>query len=223
VSKKDWHTPRNFSPWINRSQAQKEVYAYAKRAYWSPNVNLYGDLGNTLAKNGSGSDFDRSQLPSSLAPLFNEVDDTYWAVGLNVSLPLYEGGAKKALKIKALETTHQLEFSRNQVGNKIAENIRGSLVAIGASYPAIDLTKLSAASAQKNLELVVDNYTKGRMSIVELLDAQNASLNTKIMAENAVYDFFVDFITTERAAGQYSIFMTAQEKENWVQEFLRFQ
>ena len=96
-------------------------------------------------------------------------------------------------------------------------------MAVGASYPAIDLTKLSAASAQKNLELVVDNYTKGRMSIVELLDAQNASLNTKIMAENAVYDFFVDFITTERAAGQYSIFMTAQEKENWVQEFLRFQ
>ncbi len=201
-------------------QAQQAVYEYAKRSYWSPSVNLTGDLGNTFAKNGSGSDFNSSL--GSLAPLFKEPNDTYWSVGLNITLPLYEGGAKKAFKIKSLETGNQLKFSRNEVGNKISENIRRSLVAIGASYPSIDLTKLSAASAQKNLELVVDNYSKGSMSIVELLDAQNASLNTKIMAENSVYDFFMDFITSERAAGQYSLLMTPQEKENWTQEFLRF-
>ncbi|MCP3943647.1 MAG: TolC family protein [Desulfobacteraceae bacterium] len=201
-------------------QAQKEVYEYAKRSYWSPDINLIGDIGNTFAKNGSGSDLN---LPASLSPYFQEPNDTYWSVGLNVTLPLYEGGAKKALKLKSLETSSQLKFARSEVGNKISENIRRSLVAIGASFPAIDLTKLSAASAQKNLRLVVDNYTKGSMSIVELLDAQNASLNTKIMAENSVYDFFMDFATTERAAGQSSILMTPQEKENWVQEFLRYQ
>jgi len=203
--------------------AQKAVYEFAKRSYWSPDVSIYGDLGNTFAKSGTGSDFNGLQLPPSIAPLFNDPSDTYWAVGLNVTLPLYEGGAKKALKIQSLETGFQLEFARREVGNKISENIRRSLVAIGSSYPAIDLTKLSAASAQKNLELVVDNYSKGNMSIVELLDAQNASLNTRIMAENAIYNFFMDFMTTERAAGQYSILMTTQEKENWVQEFLQFQ
>jgi hypothetical protein len=53
---------------------------------------------------------------------------------------------------------------------------------------------------------------------VDFLDAQNAVLVANILAENAVYDFFVDLITSERAAGEYFFLMDKGEKERWIQE-----
>jgi outer membrane protein TolC/ABC-type uncharacterized transport system substrate-binding protein len=198
--------------------AQEAVYQYAKRSYWSPDVSLFGSAGNTFEKSGKGSDFHPSDLPPDLIPVFDAPSDSYWTVGVNITLPLYEGGAKSALKIRALNTTRQLTWYKKQITNLISENIRIALMDIGASFPAIELTGLSAGSAQKNLYLVVDAYTKGAVSIVDLLDAQNAFLNTKILAENAVYDFFMDFLIAERAAGRFSLLMDANKKEGWLME-----
>ncbi|MCD4722636.1 MAG: hypothetical protein K8S13_22675 [Desulfobacula sp.] len=128
----------------------------------------------------------------------------------------------EAQKIKSLETKNQLKFIRNQIENKIAENIRLTLHETGVSFPTIDLSRLSASSSKKNLDLVVDAYSKGAVSIVELLDAQNDSLVANTMAENAVYNFFMDFINTERAAGWFSILMNSQQRKDLLQEFEAF-
>ncbi|MFK5951739.1 MAG: ABC transporter substrate binding protein [Desulfobacterium sp.] len=201
--------------------AQKAVYGYAKRAYWSPDVSLFSNVGRTFSKSGEGSDFDSSGLPSSISSYFDDPSDSYWKVGVNVTLPLYEGGAKSALKIKSLKTTQQLVYYKKQLANLISENIRMALVAVGASFPSIELTRLSAASAKKNLDLVVDLYAKGSVAVVDLLDAQNAFLNASTLAENAVYDFFVDYISAERASGRFSLLMDAKEKEQWLIELQR--
>jgi outer membrane protein len=197
---------------------QNELYASAKRSYWSPIVSVNGNAGNTFSKSGEGSDFDNSSLPSSLQPYFEEPDDDYWELSLNISIPFYEGGAKSARATKALETSQQLKFFKYDVQNQISENIRIALLDMSASYPAIELTRLSARSAKKNLDLVQDSYTKGSVSIVDFLDAQNASLVANTLAENAVYDFFIDFIASERAAGQYTFLMDKEEKGQWLYE-----
>jgi outer membrane protein TolC/ABC-type uncharacterized transport system substrate-binding protein len=201
--------------------AQKAVYGYAKRAYWSPDVSLFSNVGKTFSKSGKGSDFDRSGLPSTISSYFDDPSDSSWKVGVNVTLPLYEGGAKSALKIKSLKTTQQLIYYKKQLANQISENIRTALVAVGASFPSIELTRLSAESAQKNLNLVVDLYAKGSVAVVELLDAQNAFLNASTLAENAVYDFFMDYINAERASGRFSLLMDAKGKEQWLIELKR--
>jgi len=203
-------------------EAQKIIYEYAKRSYWSPDISVQGNVGNTFSRSGEGSDFNSASLPPSLSPYFQGPEDTYWSVALNITIPLYEGGAKSALKIKSLETENQLKFFRNQIENKIAENIRLTLHEAGVSFPAIKLSRLSASSSKKNLDLVVDAYSKGAVSIVDLLDAQNNSLVAKTMAENAVYDFFMDFISTERAAGWFSILMNPQQRQALLQEFEAF-
>lgn len=200
-------------------KAQTLIYEYANRSYWSPNVFLNGNIANTFSKSGKGSDFDTSILPDELSPYFNEPEDTRWAVSLNLEIPFYEGGAKSAKKIRALETKSQLELQKRQIQNLIAENIRAALFEISASYPSIRLTRLSAESAAKNLDLVQDAYSKGAVSIVNFLDAQNAFLAANTFAENAVYDFLMDFIISERAAGQYSFLMDQEEREKWLQDF----
>ena len=44
---------------------------------------------------------------------------------------------------------------------------------------------------EKNLKIVGESYTRGVVSIVDLIDAQNNALVSRVDASNAVYDFFL--------------------------------
>lgn len=198
---------------------QTDAYNLAKRSYWSPNIFVNGYAGNTFSKSGEGSNFNSSAVPDSLSSIFEEPDDSRWGVSLNIDIPFFEGGAKSAAKIKALETKNQLMFFKYDIQNQISENIRAALFNLGASHPSIELTRLSAESARKNLDLVQDAYSNGAVSIVNFLDAQNAALVANTSADNAVYDFFIDLITAERASGTYTFLLNKDGKNKWIQEF----
>ena len=66
-----------------------------------------------------------------------------------------------------------------------------------------------------NLELVSDAYSQGLVSIIDLIDAQNAALVADLGAATAVYDFLVDWVEVERAVGRFSLFMTADERSEF--------
>ncbi|MGD2114887.1 MAG: hypothetical protein PVG07_07540, partial [Acidobacteriota bacterium] len=49
-----------------------------------------------------------------------------------------------------------------------------------------------------------------------VLDAQSASFNADELAANAAYDFLVDLMRAERAASRFDFFLTAAERDAWV-------
>jgi outer membrane protein TolC len=51
------------------------------------------------------------------------------------------------------------------------------------------------------------------VSIIDLLDAQNASLIADEAASNAVYDFLIDFIDVERAVGRFYFLASPEERQ----------
>ena len=60
-----------------------------------------------------------------------------------------------------------------------------------------------------------DAYAQGLVSIIDLIDAQNAALVGDLGAATAVYDFLVDWVEAERAIGRFSLFMTATERDDF--------
>ena len=82
---------------------------------------------------------------------------------------------------------------------------------MGASYAGIKLSRDAADAASRNRELLTDAYSRGTVSILDLLDAQNAALVSEQRAANAVYDFLIDLIEAERAAGRFTLLMDAEE------------
>ena len=56
---------------------------------------------------------------------------------------------------------------------------------------------------------------KGLVSIIELLDAQNFSINADQQAENAIFDFVIDLMEVERSMGKFWFMRSGQEKEDW--------
>jgi len=164
-----------------------------QRRYWSPNVTLQGEVSNILNE-------DRVTGLSSEG-------ETNWMVGLNVSLPLYEGGARNASLSGSRFKLNQQNTQQDAIRERIEQRIRFSQHQISASYPSIQLSKNGSTAAQKNLNLVSEAYSRGVVSILDLLDAQNAALIADEDAANAVFEFLIDLMNLQRSLGRFDFFV----------------
>jgi outer membrane protein TolC len=192
--------------------AAKRVQQAARRSFWVPELSFQASLTQLLAESGAG----RETPLEGLSPIeFPEADDTNWSLGVNLTLPLYTGGSRRAELGRAREDLNRLNLERRDLADRIEQRIRSALHQARASHSGIRLSRQGAEAAGKNLELVTDSYSRGAVSIIELLDAQNASLTADQVAANAVYDFFVDLMEVQRAAGNFDIFLSTEEKDRW--------
>lgn len=82
---------------------------------------------------------------------------------------------------------------------------------MGGSFASIRLSREAAEAAANSLDLTIDGYSRGVLSILALIDAQNAALSSDLGAANAVYAFLIDLMEVERAVGRYSFFMNDGE------------
>ena len=95
-------------------------------------------------------------------------------------------------------------------GNQCAGSVHDGL------QPPVD------RAARNNLDLVADTYTQGRVSLVDLIDAQTNALNADLGAADAVNDYLLDLMRVERAMGQFMFFVSAEDREVWIQELEQF-
>ena len=175
----------------------------SRRAYWSPTVTLQGEVSNVIEENRALG------LPAE--------GDTDWSVGVDVSLPLFEGGARGARVSGSRLTLSQQHARRDATRERIEQRIRAAQHEMAASYPSIQLSQDAATAAQKNLEIVTDAYSRGAISILDLLDAQNAALVAEEAATNAVSDFLIDLMNVQRSLGRFDFFLDRQGLDDWLE------
>ncbi len=192
--------------------ASERAHTSANRSFWSPDVGLTGGIERVFSRGGEGSAMGDPLLP----------DDTSWNVGLFLSLPLFEGGARFAETRRTTQETYQIRRGREATVERIDQSVRNAAFQLAASRLAIDLARKAAYAAERNLDLVADNYTLGRVSLVDLLDAQTNALNTRLAAADAVNDYLLDLMRVERAVGRFMFFVSSEERESWIQELEAF-
>lgn len=64
---------------------------------------------------------------------------------------------------------------------------------------------------KKSLVLVQDLYARGKVSVTELVNAQNESLSADLSYMNSVYDFLSAVFNLQRTIGRFSFFHSEQE------------
>jgi outer membrane protein TolC len=194
--------------------AQKRILAASKRSFWLPEFFLQGDVTQKFAESGKGTApiaIDTSDGTIS-AP---KADDTDWSIGISAKFPLYQGGAKKADYLQVRQEISRLRITKRSIHHRVEERIRFFLQETSASYQAIELSRDGAHASAKNLAMVTDSYERGRVSIIDLIDAQNAALVAEQLAANAVYDFLIDLMNVQRAIGRFDFGLTPEEREQW--------
>ena len=204
-------------------EAQRRELSSAERSFWSPTLALQAGVSDVLARGGAGSEPGFGLPPGSgLDGLFPAIDDVSWSVGLDVSLPILSGGSRFALRGRAAEDVARLRIEREAAAERVEQRLRSAMHAMGASLASIDLSHEAAEAARRNFDVVADAYTQGAVNIIELLDAQNAALVADQVAANSVYDFLIDLMQVQRAAGRFDFFRTAEEREDFFQRLDAF-
>lgn len=180
--------------------AQRRALKAADRAFYIPTLALQASLDDVFATGGGGT-------------VFPGFEDLRWTVGLSLRYPLLTGGARFSVKSQASEELAGIETERRSAAQRVEGRVRSAVHTMGAALASIDLSRDAADAARSNFELVQDSYSRGVSSIIALLDAQNNALVAELRASNAVYDFLIELMGVERAAGRFDFFASPESRE----------
>ncbi|HXN06210.1 MAG TPA: TolC family protein [Nitrospiria bacterium] len=123
----------------------------------------------------------------------------YAAAGINLSIPIFEGGRIMAVSKSA---DYIAESAREDVidkQNSLSKDIRVAWNNVKVAYENIDVVKQLLENASVSLDLTSARYELGRSSIVDLAQAQLAKTKAEITNTNAVYEYL-----TQRAFLNYT-------------------
>ncbi|MFW9998173.1 MAG: TolC family protein, partial [Candidatus Odinarchaeota archaeon] len=191
--------------------AQERYYATTGRAFWLPTIAAQAQYDNVFERSGEGSN------PKSLG--ITPPKDKSWSAAITATLPIFSGGVKFLNHQQAYLELQKLKTNRESLRQKIVQQTHFALKNSRYSGAKIRLSKKAAESAHKNLEIILDAYKNGAVSIIELLDAQNAMLVTDQVAANAEFDFLIDIMNVERAISRFDFFISDKDQEAWIDKF----
>ena len=192
-------------------RAQDRKVKADRRRFYLPEVALQARAIRNLGRSGV--------LSSEVDEL---VGDDTWFAGVQLTLPLFNGGALRSELNRSRHRLRQLETERDVVEENIEARVRSALQAIGGSYPSIELSQQAADAAARNLSLVTDQYARGAVSVTDLIDAQEAKLQADLAATDARYVFLIDFVEVQRAAGDFQLLLQPGQAAEWMNELETF-
>jgi len=183
-------------------RAQKEILASDRKKRYTPIVNLQTQADKRFSSDWPGA-----------PPAFD--NDSSWGITMNATWSFYEGGGINADVTYALSELEKLRKELTDTTRKIEVRVRNAILDVRVKSANIGLTSEAEESSNKNYKLVLDSYSQGTVSIVTLLDAQNAALRSQQSAANSVYEYFISVLTLERSFASFAVVSPPEESEDF--------
>jgi outer membrane protein len=167
---------------LRLEQGAAERFAVAEHDLYYPSVGMIGTMG--------------------FAPLGEStVASRYGAVGLNVTIPVFNGGLFKArseeAKLKAEAAAQNLTGEQNLV----IRDVRVAWLNATTAYDKLALTRQLLDQAQKSLDLAQTRYDNGLGSFVEVSQAQLNLTSAQIANTSATYDYQAQRVMVDYQVG----------------------
>ncbi|MCH7774411.1 MAG: TolC family protein [Bacteroidetes bacterium] len=198
-------------------EIQQRISTAATTQFFLPTIGLQGQLANTFYRGGAGSEIEPITIPGVGDFEFGTIPkDFSWGIGLNLRLPLFEGTGRFAEIEQSSIEVKKLNLEKKSLKNKIEQGVRSALHQSGSSFAGMKQAKISSNASAKNLRIVIDLYSKGFASITDLLDAQNAALIAELLATSAQFNFFIDMMNVQRAAGEFVFNASAEVQDEFI-------
>jgi outer membrane protein len=128
-----------------------------------------------------------------------QIPGVYGAVGINVTIPVFNGGLFKARESEAALHAKAAAQDVADLTNRITRDVRVAWLNATTALERVSLTREFVAQAQLALDLAQSRYQLGLSSIVELTQAELNLTSAQIDAATARYDYH-----TQRAVVDYS-------------------
>jgi len=167
---------------LRLQESAAERFTKAERALAYPSVGVVGSAG--------------------FAPeAYQTVPGRYGAIGVNVNIPLFNGGLYKARRTEAELRAKAALQSIADLENRVARDVRVAFLNATTAYDRMGLTSQLLEQAQLALELAQARYDLGLGSIVELSQAQLALTSAQIANTSAGYEYQAQRVIIDYATG----------------------
>lgn len=195
--------------------ARKRQLTSVERSFWMPTLSVEGSFSQRLYEGGTGTSGVDLSLPQGNDFSIPTPPDQQWSLGVTASFPLFSGAERAA---RHRQASDQLAASRTEhmmAKLGVEQKARTALVELETAHARVQRALCAAEAARRTLDVTEAAYRQGRATVVDLVDAQNAALTTRLDASNAAYDLLRDWITVQRAAGSFRALRTPEEQQDF--------
>jgi outer membrane protein len=158
---------------LRLEQSAAELTVKAERALNYPNIGLIATAGFVPAGEAA-------------------IPGRYGAVGLNVNIPVFNGGLFRARQTEADLKAKAANENVNDLANRVTRDVRVAYLDSRTAFERLSLTDQLLRQAQLALDLARGRYDLGLSSIVELSQAQLNLTSAQIAVASARYDYQTD-------------------------------
>ena len=159
-----------------------EKFAQAEHDLSRPTVSLLGTAGYVPAG--------ETQIPG-----------TYGAVGLNISIPVFNGGLFRARRFEAESRAAAEQKALQDYTLQVQRDVRVAALDTRNAYEKVGLTQQLFDQAKLALDLAQARYNLGLSSIVELSQSQLQYTSAEIAHARAQYDYAAQLSVLNFQAG----------------------
>jgi outer membrane protein len=128
--------------------------------------------------------------------------DSYSAAGVNVNIPILNGGLFSARRAEAEQRAAAADSDVRSLAVQIAREVRVAWLEANTAARRMDVTSRLVAQATEALRLAQTRYDAGLGSIVELSQAQLNQTSAEIQNATARYDYLTSRATLDFTTGE---------------------
>ena len=163
-------------------ESADERFTKAEHALYYPSVGVVGAAGF---------------VPTGYAA----VPGRYGAIGLNISIPIFNGGLFKARQAAADLSAKAASSDVSDSENRVTRDVRVAWLNANTAFDRMSLTRELLEQAQLAQDLAQSRYDLGLGSIVELSQAQLNFTSAQIANTTAKYDYQTQRINVDYQTG----------------------
>lgn len=128
-------------------------------------------------------------------------DGNVWAVGLNLTMPLFSGFSSVEQVREATANLHAIESRQNNLKLQIGKEVESAWLGVNEAAARMASTGKEVVAADESRALAEGRYQEGVGSIIEVTDAQSQALEARTANIQARYDYYTALARLEHAIG----------------------
>ncbi|AQA17239.1 hypothetical protein BST95_02390 [Halioglobus japonicus] len=137
-----------------------------------------------------------------LSPPYNATDGDQWSV--NLSLPLYSGGAISANRRQSAQQFNAAREQRINLSRNTVTNTRSLHMTVNSNISRVKARKQSIVSSRSALDATQAGYEVGTRNVVDVLNAQQTLFAAVRDYSNSRYDYIYSILLLKEQAGLLS-------------------
>jgi len=122
--------------------------------------------------------------------LFNS-DFTRWNVGVNLTLPVFDGFRRSGLVAQAVANQRAVRLEREKVQQQVRLGLQQALDEVRAAQETINAARANISQAERVLTMTQENYRYGAATTLDIVDAQTALSVARTNLLKGLHDYAV--------------------------------